>query len=56
MMGGYSILNLYSSYEFEPNWTVFARWNNMLDKQYQLTYGYNTPGSNVFAGVRYAMK
>ena len=56
LMGGYSIFNLYSSYEFEPNWTVFARWNNMLNKQYQLTYGYNTPGSNVFAGLRYAMK
>ena len=55
-MGGYSIFNLYSSYEFEKNWTLFARWNNITDKQYQLTYGYNTMGSNVFAGVRYAMK
>lgn len=55
-MGGYSILNLYSSYEIEQNLTLFARWNNMLNKQYQLTYGYNTPGSNIFAGIRYAMK
>jgi vitamin B12 transporter len=55
-MGGYSIFNLYSSYEIEQNLTLFARWNNMLNKQYQLTYGYNTPGSNIFAGIRYAMK
>jgi vitamin B12 transporter len=55
-MGGYSIFNLYASYEIEQNLTVFARWNNMLNKQYQLTYGYNTPGSNIFAGIRYAMK
>ena len=55
-MGGYSIFNLYSSYEIEQNLTVFARWNNILNKQYQLTYGYNTPGSNIFAGIRYAMK
>lgn len=56
VMGGYSIFNLYSSYEIEKNWTVFARWNNMFNKQYQLTYGYNTMGSNIFAGIRYAMK
>jgi vitamin B12 transporter len=55
-MGGYSIFNLYSSYEFEKNWTLFARWNNILDKQYQLTYGYNPMGSNVFFGMRYAMQ
>jgi vitamin B12 transporter len=55
-MGGYSIFNLYTSYEFEKDWTVFARWNNIFDKQYQLTYGYNTMGSNVFVGIRYAMK
>ncbi|QWC95644.1 TonB-dependent receptor [Polynucleobacter paneuropaeus] len=56
VMGGYSIFNLYSSYEFDPNWTAFVRWNNIFDKQYQLTYGYNSLGSNVFFGVRYAMK
>ena len=56
VMGGYSIFNLYSSYELERDWTVFARWNNVLNKQYQLTYGYNPMGSNIFAGVRYAMK
>ena len=55
-MGGYSIFNLYSSYELEKNWTLFARWNNITNKQYQLTYGYNTMGSNVFVGLRYAMK
>jgi vitamin B12 transporter len=55
-MGGYSIFNLYSSYEFEKDWTLFARWNNITNKQYQLTYGYNTMGSNIFAGIRYAMK
>jgi len=55
-LGGYSIFNLYASYEIAKDWTVFARWNNIFDKQYQLTYGYNTMGSNVFAGIRYAMK
>jgi vitamin B12 transporter len=56
VMGGYSIFDLYSSYEFEKDWTLFARWNNITNKQYQLAYGYNTMGSNIFAGIRYAMK
>jgi vitamin B12 transporter len=55
-MGGYAIFNLYGSYEFSKDWTLFGRWNNVMNKDYQLTYGYNTPGSNVFAGIRYAMK
>jgi vitamin B12 transporter len=55
-MGGYSIFNLYSSYEFEKNWTAFARWNNFTNRAYQLTYGYNTMGSNIYAGIRYAMQ
>jgi vitamin B12 transporter len=56
IMGGYSIFNLYSSYELEKNWSLFARWNNIFNKQYQTTYGYNSMGSNIFAGIRYSMK
>lgn len=55
-MGGYGIANLYGSYDFEKDWSLFARWNNIFNKSYQLNYGYVTPGSNVFVGVRYAMK
>lgn len=55
-MGGYALLDLYASYEFEPRWSLFTRWNNVLGVPYQLNYGYNTPGSNLFVGVRYAMK
>ena len=55
-MGGYTIFNLYANYDLEKDFSVFARWNNALNKTYQLSYGYNTPGSNVFVGLRYAMK
>jgi vitamin B12 transporter len=55
-LGGYGLLNLYANYEFAKNWTVFGRWNNVLDKDYQLARHYNTAGSNVFVGVRYGMK
>ncbi|MFM2260110.1 MAG: hypothetical protein RL457_433, partial [Pseudomonadota bacterium] len=55
-MGGYANYNLYGNYEFAKDWTLFGRWNNIFNKDYQLSYGYNTPGSNLFVGVRYAMK
>jgi vitamin B12 transporter len=55
-LGGYGLLNLYADYEFARGWTVFGRWNNATDKNYELARNYATPGSNVFVGVRYAMK
>ena len=55
-MAPYALANLYTSYEFDRHWTAFARWNNIFNSNYQLTYGNNTPGSNIFAGIRYAMK
>ncbi len=54
-MDGFMLMNLYASYEFDNNWSVFMRWNNIFNSNYQLAYGYNTPGSNVFAGVKYAL-
>lgn len=55
-MAPYALANIYTSYEFDPQWTAFAKWNNIFNSNYQLTYGSNTPGSNIFAGIRYAMK
>ncbi len=55
-MGGYAIYNLYGNYQITKDWSLFGRWNNIFSKDYQLSYGYATPGSNVFVGMRYAMK
>jgi len=55
-MGGYMIYNFYANYDLEKDLSIFARWNNAFNKTYQLSYGYNTPGSTIFAGLRYAMK
>jgi vitamin B12 transporter len=54
-MGGYGLLNLYASYDFARNWSLFGRWNNVLDKNYELAKNYATAGSNLFVGVRYGM-
>ncbi len=52
-LAGYALLNLRGSYAFSPAYTVSVRWNNVLDKQYELVRGYNTPGANVFVSVEY---
>lgn len=56
VMGGYALMNLYVSQELTPELSILAKWNNIFNAQYQLTYGYLTPGSNVFVGLRYSGK
>ena len=52
-MGGYGLLNLYASVDFGRDWSLFGRWNNVLNKDYELAKNYATAGSNVFVGLRY---
>ncbi|MFZ6734445.1 TonB-dependent receptor domain-containing protein [Undibacterium sp. Ji42W] len=55
-LASYQLLNLYATYEIAKNTTVLARWNNALNKDYELAKGYATAGSNVFVGVNYGFK
>lgn len=55
-LGGYALLNLHATYDLSNDWQLFGRWNNVTDKDYTLARGYETPGSNVFVGVRYGFK
>lgn len=52
-LGGYALWNLQATYSFAKDWQIFGRWNNALDKKYELATGYQTPGSNIFVGIRY---
>ncbi|KXW55344.1 TonB-dependent receptor [Ferrovum sp. PN-J185] len=52
-IGGYQMFSLNGSYQVTKQWSLFGRWDNVTNMPYQLQYGYNTPGSNVFFGVRY---
>ena len=55
-LGGYGLVNLLARYEVTKEVTARIRWNNVFDKQYELSQGYNTPGSNVFVSLEYAPK
>lgn len=54
-LGGYSLVNLTAAYDFSKSLGVQVRWNNVLDKDYVLVDGYNTPGSNVFVNLSWRM-
>jgi vitamin B12 transporter len=53
-LDGYALVNLFGEYRLADAWTLFARINNLFDKDYELVRTFATPGFNVFAGVRYA--
>lgn len=60
-LDGYGLLNLDASYRLDRDWTLFARLNNALDKEYTLVRStmspnndYATAERNLFVGVRYA--
>ncbi|MYM26578.1 TonB-dependent receptor [Duganella sp. FT135W] len=55
-LGGYGLVNLYATYTITSDWSALVRWNNIGDKQYDLARNYATPGSKVFAGLRYGYK
>ncbi len=52
-MGGYQTFNVYMTYQFEKDWQLLARWNNVFDKKYELARYYQTPGSNGFIELSY---
>lgn len=52
-LGGYSLFNLYGSVGLVKDISLFARLNNVFDKQYQTVQSYRTAGSNVFVGLRF---
>ena len=55
-MGGYALTNLSASYRIDKEWSLFARVNNVFDKQYELVNDYGTAGVNALIGLRYQQK
>ncbi|MDE2397986.1 MAG: TonB-dependent receptor [Burkholderiales bacterium] len=53
-MGGYGLVNLHASWSPSRSWTLSARLDNVADKSYELAQGYNTPGRNLFVGLKYS--
>lgn len=54
-LGSFGLLNLTAGYDFSSKASVQLRWNNVFDKDYVLTQGYRTPGSNFFINLSLRM-
>jgi vitamin B12 transporter len=55
-MGGYAVVNLTAEWAVTRGVTLFARADNVFDKNYELAAGYATAGAAVFAGVRAVLR
>ena len=51
---GYGLFNLYAEYAVNKQWSVLARLNNVMDKNYQPSKGYASAGRNFFVSVKWA--
>ncbi|ABA58387.1 TonB-dependent receptor [Nitrosococcus oceani ATCC 19707] len=50
----YTVVNAAISYEVTNYFQLFARANNLLDKQYQEVFGFGTPGISGFGGIEFS--
>jgi vitamin B12 transporter len=55
-MGGYTILNLTAEWPLGQGVSLFARGDNVFNKNYQLAAGYSTGGAQAFVGVRWQLQ
>jgi vitamin B12 transporter len=55
-LGGYGLLNLYTTWRFTPDWSLLLRLDNALDKRYELARNYGTAGRSWFAALRYGIR
>lgn len=53
-LAGFVTLDLRAQWQFEPEWSLQARVNNLADKPYETALGYNQPGRELYVGVRYS--
>lgn len=51
-LSSYSVVNLALGYDLNESLRLFARVDNVLDKDYVETWGYESPGVAVYGGVR----
>jgi len=52
-LASYTLINLTGDYRLAKRWTLSGRIENLLDEQYQLAAGYNTPGASAYLTVSY---
>jgi vitamin B12 transporter len=55
-LGGYGLVNLYTTWNVSPDWSLLLRVENIADKRYELARNYRTAGQTWFAALRYGIR
>jgi vitamin B12 transporter len=55
-LSGYSTVAFYVSRKIDNEWTARVKLENAFDREYQLAYGYNTPGRGIYVTLQYHPK
>jgi vitamin B12 transporter len=55
-LGGYGLLNLYTTWHMTRDWSLLVRVDNAANKSYELARNYGTAGRAWFAGIRYGIR
>ena len=55
-LGGYGLLNLYTTWQITPDVSLLVRLNNAAGKHYELARNYGTAGRTWFAALRYGIR
>jgi len=55
-LGGYALLNLYTTWHLARAWSMLVRVDNAAGKHYELARNYGTAGRTWFAGLRYGIR
>ena len=56
ILPGYSTVAFYLSRKVDNEWTARVKLENAFNREYQLAYGYNTPGRGIYATLQYQPK
>ena len=54
-LAGYGLVDVAASYALDPDIEVFARVDNLFDKEYQEVFGFGTMGAAGYAGIKVAL-
>ena len=56
VLPGYSTVAFYAGRKIDNEWTARLKLDNAFNRNYQLAYGYNTPGRGIYATLQYQPK
>lgn len=53
-LGGFATADVHAQWQFQRDWALQARLNNLADKRYETALGYNQPGRELYVTLRYS--